>query len=60
MDEVGPIGSQLTCGIIANLVIMTVGFAILINRLASIITLPEFTSGKICCGLRDLNLSGCE
>jgi hypothetical protein len=52
MDEMGPAGSTMTWRAIANLVKLTVGFAIPINRVALIIGQPEFSSGKICRILR--------
>jgi hypothetical protein len=52
MKHVGPEGSQLTWGAIANLVKLHVGFAIPMSRLEMIIGQPEFTSGKICRTLR--------
>jgi hypothetical protein len=52
MDDMGPAGSTMTWRAIANLVKLTVGFAIPINRVAMLIGQPEFTSGKICRVLR--------
>jgi hypothetical protein len=52
MDDVGPAGSTMTWRAITNLIKLTVGFAIPINRVALIIGQSEFSSGKICRVLR--------
>ena len=52
MEDVGPIGSQLTWRAIAVLIKLVIGFAIPINRVSLMIGQPEFSSGKICRVLR--------
>ncbi len=52
MDDIGPAGSTMTWRAITNLIKLTVGFAIPINRVALIIGQSEFSSGKICRVLR--------
>jgi hypothetical protein len=52
MEEVGPVGSQLTWRAIAVLIKLVIGFAIPINRVSLMIGQPEFSSGKICRVLR--------
>lgn len=47
MDDVGPAGSTMTWGAITNLIKLTVGFAIPMNRVALIIGQKEFSSAKI-------------
>lgn len=52
MDDVGPAGSSMTWGAITNLIKLTVGFAIPMNRVALMIGQKEFSSAKICRVLR--------